>query len=198
MTGQELYSLGKNSPAGKACIPLNYIHTPPRIFREDTWMAEFWYYVVDYDDESVFEPQFYLLLELPSGNPVRMQRLSTRCCCLGPAPEVVTEDYYQQMNRYLDDCAGILQEDSPDSSRIEALLQQWFACQPQVMTQWLSRQDFTTQTPAQRTQPASEQSAEDLVTYWKQEMAKAVKAGDTQRINETQQLLLKAMQRRRS
>lgn len=198
MTAQELYQLGKESPAGKACIPLNFSHTPPRIFYEDTWLAEFWYYVVDYNDESIFEPQYYLLLELPSGNPVRMQRLSDDCRCLGPGPEVVTEDYYHQMNRYLDDCAGILQEDSPDGSRIEALLQQWFACQPQVMAQWLSRQDFTTQAPAQRTPPASEQSAEDLVAYWKQEMTKAVQAGDPQRINETQQQLLKAMQCRRS
>ena len=198
MTGQELYSLGKNSPAGKACIPMNYSHTPPRVFWEDTWLAEFWYYAVDYNDESVFEPQFYLLLELPSGNPVRMQRLSNRCCCLGPAPEVVTEDYYLSMNRYLDDCAEILQEAAPDVSRIEALLQQWIGCQPQVMAQWLSRQDFTTQAPIQRTQPAPEQAAEDLVAYWKQEMTKAVQAGDPQRIHETQQQLLKAMQRRRN
>lgn len=198
MTGRELYQLGKESPAGKACVPLNFSHTPPRIFYEDTWLAEFWYYVVDYNDESVFEPQYYLLLELPSGNPVRMQRLSDQCRCLGPAPEVVKEDYYQQMNRYLDDCAGILLEDSPDGSRIEALLQQWLACQPRVMAQWLSRQNFTTQGPPQREQPVSEQSAEDLVAYWKQEMAKAVKAGDSQLINETQQQLLKAMQRRRN
>jgi len=111
---------------------------------------------------------------------------------------VVTEDHYQQINRYLDDCAGILQEDPPDGARIEELLQQWFACQPQVMRQWLSRQDLTTQAPEQKTQPASEPSAEDLVAYWKQEMTKAVQAGDAQRINETQQQLLKAMQRRRN
>jgi len=198
MTAQELYQMGKESPAGKACIPLNFCHTPPRIFYEGTWLAEFWYYVVDYNEESVFEPQFYLLLDLPSGNPVRMRRLSDQCRCLGPAPEVVKEDYYQNINRYLDACVGLLQEDSPTGDRIEALLQQWLASQPQVMGQWLSRQDFTTQAPPQRTQPASEQPSEDLVTYWKQEMANAVKAGDTQRISETQQQLLKAMQRIRN
>ena len=198
MTGQELYRLGKESPAGKACIPLNFSHTPPRIFFENTWLAEFWYYAVDYDEESVFAPQYYLLLELPSGNPVRMLRLSEQCRCLGPAPEVITEDYYQRMNRYLDNCAELLQEASPDNAQIDALLQQWLAGQPQALEQWLSRQNFTTQVPSVRKQPASEQSAEDLVAYWKQEMAKAVREGDTQRINETQQQLLKAMQRRRN
>lgn len=198
MTGQELYQLGKESPAGKACIPLNFSHTPPRIFYEGTWLAEFWYYVVDYNDESIFEPQFYLLLELPSGNPVRMQRLSDQCCCLGPAPEVVTEEYYQRMNRYLDACAGLLREDSLSDGQMEALHQQWLTGQPQVLGRWLSRQNFTAQARPQGKQPAAEHSAEDLVAYWKQEMAKAVKAGDTQRINETQQQLLKAMQRRRN
>lgn len=198
MTGRELYQLGKESPAGKACIPLNFSHTPPRIFHEDTWLAEFWYYVVDYHDESIFEPQYYLLLELPSGNPVRMQRLLDECRCLGPGPEVVTEDYYQQMNRYLDACAELLQEESPSDGQVEALLQQWLGGQPQVLEQWLSRQNFTTQAPPQRKETISEPSVEDLVAYWKQEMAKAVKAGNTQRINETQQQLLKAMQRRRN
>ena len=198
MTGRELYQLGKESPAGKACIPLNFSHTPPRIFHEGTWLAEFWYYVVDYNDESIFEPQFYLLLELPSGNPVQMRRLSDQCRCLGPAPEVVTEDYYHQMNRYLDACAELLKEESPGEGQVEALTQQWLDSQPQSLSRWLSRQDFTEQTPVQSTQPVSEQPAEDLVAYWKQEMAKAVHSGDPQRINETQQQLLKAMQRRRN
>ena len=198
MTGQELYSLGKNSPAGKACIPLNFSHTPPRIFREGTWMAEFWYYAVDYNDESVFEPQFYLLLELPSGNPVQMRRLSDQCRCLGPAPEVVPEDYYQQINRYLDDCAELLKEKNPGNDQLEAMTQQWLAVQPRLLSRWLARQNFTAQAPVQRMQPASEQPAEDLVAYWKQEMAKAVQSGDPHRIDKAQQQLLKAMQRRRN
>lgn len=198
MTGTELYQLGKESPAGMACIPMNFSHTPPRIFYEGAWMAEFWYYAVDYNDESVFEPQYYLLLELPSGHPVQMQRLSRQCVCLGPAPEVVTEEYYQRMNRYLDACAALLEDQTPTAAQAEDLMRQWLAIQPSAMGQWLSRQNFTTQAPLQRKQEALARSAEDLVAYWKQEMAKAVREGDAQRINETQQQLLKAMQRRRN
>ena len=198
MTGQKLYQLGKESPAGKACIPLNFTHTPPRIFFEGTWRAEFWYYVANYDDESVFEPQYYMQLELPSGHPVQMQRLSGRCICLGPAPEVVKEDYYRQINQYMDACLELLQDQTANNAKIEALLQQWLAAQPQVLGKWLSQRHFTTQEPVQKQQTAPETSAEDLVAYWKQELTKAVKAGDTQRINETQQQLLKVMQRRRN
>lgn len=198
MTGQELYQLGKGSPAAQACIPLSFSHTPPRIFYEGTWLAEFWYYAVDYNEESVFEPQFYLLLELPWGNPVQMRRLSGSCRCLGPAPELVREEYYREMNRYLDACAELLAEDTPTEERIKALMQVWLAGQPQVLSKWLSRLEFSTQPPLQKTQPAPEQPAEDLVSYWKHEMANAVKSGDAQKTQEAQQQLLKAMARSRS
>ena len=198
MTGQELYQLGKESPAGKACIPLNFVHTPPRLFFDGTWRAEFWYYVVNYDDEAVFQPQYYLHLELPSGHPVQMQRLSEQRICLGPAPEVIKDNYYQQVNQYMDACAELLQYKSADKIQIEALLQQWLAVQPQVLGKWLSQQHFTSQEPVQKQEMTPETPAEDLVAYWKQEMTKAVKAGDPQRINETQQQFLKAMQRRRN
>ena len=153
---------------------------------------------MDYDDESVFEPQFYLLLELPSGNPVRMQRLSPRCRCLGPAPEVVTEDYYLHMNRYLEECVTLLSEESPTDDQMEALLQHWLKIQPRVLGQWLSSQDLANPAAPQMKQSGDQPLAEDLVSYWKQEMAKAVKAGDSPRINEAQQQLLKAMQRRKN
>lgn len=197
MTGQELFQLGKGSPAAQACIPLNFSHTPPRIFFEGTWLAEFWYYAVDYNEEAIFEPQFYLLLELPGGNPVQMRRLSGHCHCLGPAPEVVSEGYYREMNRYLDACAELLAEDAPTKERVEALMQVWLANQPEVLGNWLSRQPFSTQAPPPIIQSVPELPAEDLVSYWKQEMAKAVKNGDTQKIQEAQQQLLKAMERSR-
>ena len=198
MTGQELYTLGKDSPAGNACIPLNFSHTPPRIFWADAWLAEFWYYAVDYNEVALFEPQYYLLLELPSGHPVRMQRLSTRCRCLGPAPEVISKEYYLRMNQYLEECANLLAEEMPTEDQMQALFQQWMAIQPQALGQWLSLQDFGNPVEPQRKQADTQPAAEDLISYWKQEMAKAVKAGDTQKIDEAQQQLLKAMQRRKN
>ncbi len=195
MNGEELYQLGKSGSAARVCVPLNFCHTPPRISFEETWQAEFWYYLVDYDEEAVYSPQYYLQLELPSGKPVRFSRLKKSNSCLGPVPELAADTYYQLQNQYLQACAALIEQENPDLGQIELLQRQWLEIQPKMLMRWLAGQKLEPgELPRQEADDPT--PAMDLVSYWKQEMWKAVKAGDTAKADEAQEALLEATRQR--
>ena len=68
---------------------------------------------------------------------------------------------------------------------------------PEVLVSWMAQQNVTTQTEAGNTQPEPEMPVQNLVSYWKLELAKAMKAGDPKQIEKVQNELLEAMQRTR-
>lgn len=194
MTGQQIYQLGKSSVAAKACIPLEFMHTPPRISFDGGWIAEFWYYTTNNRDQALYEPQYYMALELPSGHPIKMLRIRKKAVCMGSAPELVTQGYYTKLNAYLESCTQLTQESTPDAGEITELQEQWLEVQPAILTAWLEENKEGKQLveePAAH-KPGTAPVPEDMVSYWKQEMAKAIREGNSQALRKAQQEMEKA------
>ena len=196
MTGEELYQLGKGSPAAQACIPLEMGHTAPRILFCGEWQAQIWYYRTDYMDKSVFAPAFTLVLELPAGNAVRMEKLEGRLRCLGAAPEVVDPEYYQRLHSYLDQCAALMDQPIPEEGQLTKLEAEWYGLLPEVMKGWFAGRLPETGEVSEIVQTEPEPASENLAQYWKNQMEKAVKLGDEKMFREAQQSYLKAMKKK--
>lgn len=184
MIGQEIYQLGKMSLAAKACIPLNFEHTVPRLSWQEGWVAEFWYYSMDNSNMALFEPQFYMALELPGGHPVKMYRLQKNSVCIGEAPELAGEPFYIAQNRYLERCSEVLKEEEPDTGILSELEGLWLEVQPAALQKWL--QTYTGKETL-LDKPADEEEKsrkavppENLAEYWKREMARAIREGDSE------------------
>lgn len=187
MTREELYQLGKESPAAVACIPLNFIPTAPKLLFDNGWRAEFWYYMVQYHDQSVFAPQYRMILRVPSANPTELQELSEATVCIGGAPEIVTAEFYELQNDYLDRCAAALEKDIPAEGELEELEAAWRRALPACLAAWF--EEGGTVPPDTLPPP------ENLREYWERELASAIRSDDTQRILKAQGELQKAMRR---
>lgn len=194
MTGTQLMQLGKSSPAARSCIPLNMDVTAPRLRYDNGWVAEFWYYASDYRNQSVGIPQFYLALELPAAHPVRFTRISRTACCLGQAPELARQEFYTAMQAYLERAAQAVKQGLPDQKLLDSLEEEWLRIQPAPLNRWLTENREKTEPVSQAPtkQPGQAPAPENLVEYWKREMTRAIRAGDSQSAKRAQQEMNKA------
>lgn len=190
MTGEQLYLLSKESPVACVCIPLELIPTMPRLSYDNGWIAEFWYYREQYSDKSVYAPQRYLALRLPGALPVELRTLNTELICVGTAQELLTKDYYEKHNTYLERCAQILsREEAVTMEEIEALQTQWQETLPMVLAEWMSGCAQCIQTAAK---PDETVQPVNSVEYWQKEMADALDAGDMKRVQKAQKEMNRA------
>ena len=187
MTGEELYRLGKESPAAIACIPLNFIPTVPKLLFDNGWRAEFWYYMAQYHDQSLFAPRYRMVLRIPSANSTELWELSEVTECIGGAPEIVTAEFYEVQNDYLDRCAATLEKDVPAEEELEELEAAWRRALPVCLAAWFE-EGGTVQT-------GTFPPPENLREYWERELASAIQSDDTQRILDAQGALQKAIRR---
>lgn len=185
MTGEELYRLGKESPAAVACIPLNFIPTVPKLAFDNGWQLEFWYYMFQYHDQSVFAPQYHMVLRFPSAIPVQMQELSDTSVCIGSAPEIVTVAFCEKQNGYLDRCAAAVEKDMSLPGEPEELETVWRQTLPACLGTWFDKGGklWNDMLPPPK----------NLRAYWERELAEAIRCDNTERILNAQQELQKAV-----
>lgn len=182
MTGKELMYQAKSCPAATSCVPLNFIPTAPRMGYQDGWTAEFWYYTADYRQLSVNLPMYYLELELPGFHPTAFRRLRKVSACLGQAAEIADKSFYTRQNEYLERCAQLVNNGAPSAQALQELERSWLDIQPEKLKVWLMEHLDGVQPASEVCQkPGKAPEPQNLVEYWKQEMAKAIRAGDTQR-----------------
>lgn len=194
MTGQQIYRLGKGSAAAKACVPLEFLHTPPKLSYDGGWIAEFWYYAADNRDHALYEPQFYLALELPGGHPVKMLRLQRKAVCMGVAQELAENAYYQKLNGYLESCTRLLSGETPDPGALEELEGQWMRTHPALLAAWFGETGEEAASPRESAppKPGAAPAPDDMAAYWKQEMARAIREGNAQALKKAQLEMEKA------
>lgn len=190
MTGEELYRLGKECPAAAVCIPLNFIPTAPKLLYHNGWQAEFWYYMAQYHDQSIFAPQYRMVLRLPSAVPSEMRELTEVTVCIGSAPEMVTAAFYENQNRYLDQCVVMLEKEAPAAGELEQLEAVWRAVLPSRLAAWFEEGDTAPSDPFS--------PPENLREFWERELASAIQSDDTERIIKAQNELQKVVRNARS
>lgn len=174
MNAEELYELASESPAGQACVPINLQHTAPRLVWREGWTAEFWYYRED-DNGGVFAPRYYMSFRLPGGAPLEFRTLEGGPVCLGPAPELLDPAYWDSVNRYLEDCAGLTE--APEEALCRTLAERWSSTLPSPLREWMRVRELEAAgVPTARA--AGEPVPGDLPGYWKGQMEAALKAGD--------------------
>ena len=197
MTGMEIYLLGKNSSAARACVPMNFEHTAPRISRSDRWIAEFWYYSSNIVDTAIYEPQYYMAFELPGGHPVEMRLIKEKSVCIGGAPELLAAEFYEKQNQYLEKCAELISRDTPSDADIKDLENMWFSTLPKALRKELSSKAGVY--AALRKVSEDEEKCEkeylpdNLMSYWKNEMARAIRKGDSEEAKRAQKEMDKAI-----
>lgn len=189
MNGNELYALASESPAGQACIPMNFQHTAPRLIWQDGWIAEFWYYQED-DNGGIYAPRYYLALRLPGGAPLEMRTLEGEPACLGPAPELVAQSYWDMVNDYLENCACFIE--SPEAETLQVLEERWSAALPGPLRTWMQTYQLRG-TGEPEPKPPESAAPSDLPGYWKARMEDALRGGDKAAYEEAKAQYAKAL-----
>lgn len=189
MNGTELYALASESLAGQACIPMGFQHTAPRLIWREGWIAEFWYYRED-DDGGVYAPRYYMTFYLPGGAPQELRTLERESVCLGPAPELVSQPYWELVNDYLEDCARLIA--SPEEELRRALEERWIATLPGPLRNWMETCSLQ-QAGEVRTEPPETAAPKDLPGYWKARMENTLKSGDKAAYEEAKKQYAKAL-----
>lgn len=196
MTGEQLYLLSKESPAACVCIPLELIPTMPRLSYDNGWIAEFWYHREQYSDNSIYAPQRYLALRLPGALPMELRTVNTELICLGTAQELLTKEYYDRHNAYLEQCAQMLsREGAVTAEEIEALQIRWQETLPKLLCDWMKDCAVYQKTAAK---PDGAEQPVNSVEYWQQEMADALDAGDMKRVQKAQKEMNRAAKQLRT
>lgn len=185
MTEKNLIQLGKSSPAARACIPMEFEPTAPLISWDNGWIAEFWYYFTDVVNQAIYMPQYYLALDLPGGNPIKMERLTDDFCCLGAASELVDNGYYGRQNEYLKNCVALIKKGMPSQEDVLKLQELWIESLPQILKNVLEgKSNFPY---CQSDSPEkTEYKPQSLIDVLKIEMYKAVQNNDANEIQRIQ------------
>lgn len=174
MNGNELYALASESPAGQACVPMNFQHTAPRLIWRGSWIAEFWYYRED-DSGGVYAPRYYMAFRLPGGAPLEMRALEGKQECLGPAPELAAQPCWDRINDYLEDCARLIE--SPEKGPLRALEERWSATLPGPLRTWMETYQLQ-EVGEPESKPPETAVPRDLPGYWKARLEEALRSGD--------------------
>lgn len=176
MKGKEIYALGKESPAADAIIPLVFTHTAPRIRFKGDWQAEFWYFFKDAD--TIFAPQFYMVLKIPSGHLVAFQTLEGDEL-LGSASETNSQQFYDALNRYLELCDRVVLEEK----FLRKLAEEWLTTLPRALRNW-----FQNLQPSEFVLEKKTNSSREILA---EKLAEAIRAGDGAAIRKIQQEIRK-------
>lgn len=205
MTANEIYSLGKESPA-TAQVPLSLVHTAPHLTFDGHWCAEFLYFLQKFNGVAitVSAPRLLLTFELPSKKLLIRESLnSAGRKMLGSAPELTCAEFYATLNNYLDFCERVTSA-VPDAKILATVDALWQKTLPRVLFQWLDNKNFFEEafimknlselnvdvqethenaenTEVQETPADGKEVAEHLgysSDYYQWEMANAIKSGN--------------------
>ncbi len=190
MTEAFLTELGKSSSAVNACIPLNMNATKPRLQYQECWIAEYWYYASDYQDQSVCAPMYYMAFELPSGHPLCFCRLQKTRVCLGKEPAIITNDFYARENSYMKHCVEAVNSGSVSQADLDSLEEEWLGTLPAPLKDWIGENKSTLRYILESETKDSSQP-KNLTEYWKLRMADAIRMGDSAGAKEAQKELNK-------
>ena len=178
MNGKEIYALGKASPEAKAKVPLSLVHTAPRLTFDQSWRAEFWYFLQKFNGKtvSVSAPRLCLTFELPSKKLLAFKSLKgTDKDTLGEAPELVSKEFYSTLNDYLNFC-GLITAKTPDAETLARAEEMWKQTLPQFLRARIENILSGTNVEVKESVAAA-QVAPDPSEYYRQ-MAQAIQSGN--------------------
>lgn len=184
MTGKDIYSLGKNSTEARSKVPLNFVHTPPRLTFDENWHAEFWYFLQTVRGKiiSVSAPRLFLKFELPSKRLIQFEHLeSNDKDSLSEAPELASKEFYTALNEYLNFCNDIIAK-VPDMQILTKADEMWKKTLPRcfhdLQEKMLNRPHAEFAQTITTSQEVSKTSDSSLEQYqW--EMSQAIQNGDS-------------------
>ena len=191
MTGKEIYALGKNSPEARSKVPLNFVHTPPRLTFDGNWHAEFWYFLQKFDGKTITisAPRLRLTFELPSKQLIKFESLeNTDKDSLNEAPELASKEFYIALNDYLNFCDNIIAA-VPDSQILTEADELWKKTLPKSFRADLealpSRLHADAATPLQADDIS--ETAGSMLDQYQWEMSQAIANGNQTAYNDAKQ-----------
>lgn len=134
MKGKEIYELAKDSPVANYVIPLTFINTAPRISYKFKWRAEFWYYIQNIKNSTIYAPRFYLSMEILSGHLIEFQTFDTKEC-IGNFSELKSNQFYDILNEYLECCETVITQ-VPNEDTLSWLDKKWKNTLPSSLMEW--------------------------------------------------------------
>ena len=134
MKGEEIYELAKESPVVNYVIPLAFVNTAPRISYKFKWRAEFWYYIQNIKNSTIYAPRFYISMEIPSGHLIEFQTFDTEEC-IGNCSELKSNQFYGVLNNYLEYCETVITQ-TPNESILFELDKKWKNTLPKALMEW--------------------------------------------------------------
>ena len=134
MKGKEIYELAKDSPVANYVIPLAFINTAPRISYKSKWRAEFWYYIQNIKNSTIYAPRFYISMAIPSGHLIEFQTFDTEEC-IGNCSELNSNQFYDVLNEYLEYCETVITQ-APSEDILCELDKKWKNTLPKVLMEW--------------------------------------------------------------
>ena len=191
MIGKEIYALGKNSPEAKSKVPLNFVHTSPRLTFDGNWHAEFWYFLQKFDGKTITisAPRLRLTFELPSKQLIKFESLEdTDKDSLNEAPELASKEFYIALNDYLNFCDSIIAE-VPNSQILTKADELWKKTLPKSFRADLEELssclhvDTDTHPQADNTS----ETADSMLDQYQWEMSKAIASGNQAAYNNAKQ-----------
>ena len=191
MTGKEIYALGKNSPEARSKVPLNFVHTPPRLTFNGNWHAEFWYFLQKFDGKkiTISAPRLRLTFELPSKQMIKFEPLENPDKdSLSEAPELASKEFYIALNNYLNFCDNIIAE-VPDSQILTNADELWKKTLPKSFRdgseELSSRLHADAETPPQADNTF--ETSDSMLDQYQWEMSQAIANGNQAAYNDAKQ-----------
>ena len=178
MTGKDIYALGKNSPEVRAKVPLNFVHTPPRLtFDGNNWHAEFWYFMQKFDGKTIMisAPRLRLIFDLSTKQLIKFEPVENAANnSLSEAPELTAKEFYTALNNYLNFCNDITDK-IPDAQILTQAEALWKKTLPKSFTE--SNLSHTKlKTPAQAANIS--ETKDSMLEQYQWEMSQAIANGN--------------------
>lgn len=133
-TGEDLYNLGRFSPAAQAVVMRGLEPLPPRLLDEDGLMAEFWYCT-----ENAKEVGCRILFRLPEGVPAEIETWQIPRLNQGTWTQAFTPAFFHLGADYLESCIWLMERGVLWSADLEDLEEEWYGCIPDAFKLWLGR-----------------------------------------------------------
>lgn len=191
MTGKEIYALGKNSPEARSKVPLNFVHTPPRLTFDGNWHAEFWYFLQKFDGKTITisAPRLRLTFELPSKQLIKFELLENADKdSLSVAPELASKEFYIALNNYLKFCDNII-DNVPSSQILTKANELWKKTLPKIFRDRF--EELSSNLPADTGRPSqaenSSETDDSMLDKYQWEMSQAIASGNQVAYNNAKQ-----------
>lgn len=136
LTPLKLYQLGRTSPAAMELIPDGYEAAPPRLRWQNGWLGEYWYAL-----ENSSDPDFMLLLRLPSGQRVEQRTVNSYPFRKSTFTSSFLPFLYHNSIPYLQACVDLIRQEGPPTPRqLEAMEDWWRTLVARRFWSWYDRE----------------------------------------------------------